>query len=81
MVGQNLSEFFLLIRTFIIEVVGEKSRKTLLRHFREIVYGLIEKEKQRLIETKEYLQLIKAEAVYLLFCFSDINRSLMRQTT
>ena len=67
MVGQNLSELFLLIRTIIIEVVGEKSRKTLLRHFREIVYGLIEKEKQRLIETKEYLQLIKAEAVYLLF--------------
>ena len=67
MVGQNLSELFLLIRTIIIEVVGEKSRKALLRHFREIVYGVIEKEKQRLIETKEYLQLIKAEAVYLLF--------------
>ena len=78
MVGQNLSELFLLIRTIIIEVVGEKSRKALLRHFREIVYGVTEKEKQRLIETKEYLQLIKAEAVLFTFCFSDINRSLMR---
>ena len=67
MVGQNLSELFLLIRTIIIEIVGEKNRKTLLRRFREIVYGVIEKGKQRLIETKEYLQLIKAEAVYLLF--------------